>query len=657
MARQKAVACGRKRRGRPPTRSANVAEKPEAMGPAMSPPISDEKASPAKRTPRKAAARGKWSEEKLLTSDKSVLINEDLVKLLSKPEAWNFLEEDEKREILALLPADIHPDADLSQEDPSYRIPPLPQSFIRYSTNWREALRVFQADLENGRYDPEWLRQAENARRERENGDFDSFKEREFEQFWGQKQKMDMAAAAGEHGRIQLRVLVEAGVILPGDVWRFTFVFGKGETRMVIDKEARVHEINGSLLSFVVATGPRTLLTSVHGEVQEGFAQEMRESDQLTDAKEDVKTDIMEVSNGHESAEPAPQQMTTKADENNVTSLQESVTVPDETVQSMTTQDPENNGNGPQDPKSISNERPSTTSVPTEDIEMKENGENRPQMPIATPNDSPRGSKTTVQVLIVSPRHNSRLAGEGAKRTIPLPAPQPPAKRKRGRPRKHPIQPVPEPEPEAKAQPQAELEPKAEPEIESSSQPKPEATEATVFTKLTETEQINTRPYRMEPVEKSIRWENANDTTPNSSNEPNAREEFANKKIEGDQTDLPSSPLSEAPEDLSLESELEPQSQTQSQPNPKPPLHLIPYGPNEVIITGIKTPRNLVSNLLQIDGRPKEGARSANAWKEIRCYRKNQDMGSLFEVRQTWYYKQKQKWNSKDQDLDPEWEG
>lgn len=51
---------------------------------------------------------------------------------------------------------------------------------------------------------------------------------------------MDMNAAAGEHGRIQLRVLVEAGVILPGDIWRFTFVFGKGENRMVIDKEARV---------------------------------------------------------------------------------------------------------------------------------------------------------------------------------------------------------------------------------------------------------------------------------------------------------------------------------------------------------------------------------------------------------------------------------
>lgn len=406
----------------------------------------------------------------------------------------------------------------------------------------------------------------------------------------------------------------------------------------------------------MVATGPRTLLTSVHGEVQEGVAQETREPDQLTEIKEDVKTDIMEVANAHESAEPAPQQVATKADEDNVTSLQESDTVPDETAQAMTTQDPENNGNVPQGPKSISNEKPSATSAPTEDIEMKENGENRPQMPIATPNDSPPGSKSTVQVLIVSPRNNSRLAGEGAKRAVPLPAPEPPAKRKRGRPRKQPIQPGPEPEPEAEAQPEAELEPKAEPETESSSQPEPETTEATEFTKPTETEQIKTRPYRIETVEKSTRWENADDTTPKSSNEPNAPEEFENKKKEGDHPDLPSSPLSEPPDDLSLESELEPQFQSQSQPKPKSPLHLTPYGPNEVIISGIKSPANLVSNLLQIDGRPKEGARTANAWKEIRCYRKNQDMGSLFEVRQTWYYKQKQKGNVKDQDRDPEWE-
>lgn len=56
------------------------------MGPEMSPPPSSKKASPAKRTPRKPAARGKWSEETLLTSDKSVLIHEDLVVCFDTPD-------------------------------------------------------------------------------------------------------------------------------------------------------------------------------------------------------------------------------------------------------------------------------------------------------------------------------------------------------------------------------------------------------------------------------------------------------------------------------------------------------------------------------------------------------------------------------------------
>ena len=51
----------------------------ENLGPAMSSPDPTVVATPAKRTPRKAAPRGKWSEQQLLTSEKSVLIDSDLV--------------------------------------------------------------------------------------------------------------------------------------------------------------------------------------------------------------------------------------------------------------------------------------------------------------------------------------------------------------------------------------------------------------------------------------------------------------------------------------------------------------------------------------------------------------------------------------------------
>jgi hypothetical protein len=160
--------------------------------------------------------------------------------LLSQPQAWNCLEENEKQEILALLPPDVHPDAQAAADDPSTNIPPIPDNFIRYSNNWRDGVRQFQLDLENGRYDPEWLQQAQDAREQRERGEFDNFKEREYEEFWGQKQKVFNRAAAGESARVKLGTLISEGVILLGDIWRFNYVYGRGPGRIVIEKEVRV---------------------------------------------------------------------------------------------------------------------------------------------------------------------------------------------------------------------------------------------------------------------------------------------------------------------------------------------------------------------------------------------------------------------------------
>lgn len=138
------------------------------------------------------------------------------------------------------MPPDVHPEAQIIPEDPNAKLPPIPDSFIRYSNNWRDGLRQFQLDLENGRYDPEWLRQAQDARDRRTAGEFDDFKEREYEAFWGQKQKVVRNAAAGESARVKLGTLVMQGLAQLGDVWRFYYVFGKGPDRIVVEKEARV---------------------------------------------------------------------------------------------------------------------------------------------------------------------------------------------------------------------------------------------------------------------------------------------------------------------------------------------------------------------------------------------------------------------------------
>jgi hypothetical protein len=60
--------------------------------------------------------------------------------------------------------------------------------------------------------------------------------------------------------------------------------------------------------------------------------------------------------------------------------------------------------------------------------------------------------------------------------------------------------------------------------------------------------------------------------------------------------------------------------------------------PDEVFIPDIQGPTALTLKILEVDGRIKN-APNGNAWKEIRCYRDNQDIGSLWEVRHAWHMK------------------
>lgn len=57
-----------------------------------------------------------------------------------------------------------------------------------------------------------------------------------------------------------------------------------------------------------------------------------------------------------------------------------------------------------------------------------------------------------------------------------------------------------------------------------------------------------------------------------------------------------------------------------------------------IIVPNITNPTPLEARILAIHGQFK-GIRSVNSWKAIRCIRNNQDMGSLWEVRQGWYLK------------------
>ncbi|PYH94246.1 hypothetical protein BO71DRAFT_450186 [Aspergillus ellipticus CBS 707.79] len=263
MARpRKAVDTGNTEKGpttrRHDARSINAAEQSNAGKPSCA--MSSSTPTKPKRNPRRAA-KDQWDEEKLMTTSNSQLIGVDLVKLLANPQAWNCLEESEKQEILDLLPDGTHPNPNPPPDNPDAKIPPLPEDFLRYSNNWRDGIRQFQLDLQNGRYDPLWQRDAHRAMEERAAGKFDKFKEEEFEQFWGQKQKMDKTLTAGQSSQVKLKTLVDNGVIREGDVWRYSRVFSRPR-RIFVEKEVRIMKANGARLSFLVPPGQRVFLKS-----------------------------------------------------------------------------------------------------------------------------------------------------------------------------------------------------------------------------------------------------------------------------------------------------------------------------------------------------------------------------------------------------------
>ncbi|KAJ5368195.1 uncharacterized protein N7496_007955 [Penicillium cataractarum] len=614
--------------------------------------------SPPKRTPRKAAPRGKWSEEQLLTSDESVLIDADLVKILARPETWDILEEDEKREILALLPADTHPASELPPDDIDAKIPPLPDSFVRYSNNWRDGIRQFQIDLQNGRFDPEWLRQAETARRKREKGDFDSFKEREFEKFWGQKQRTDMSVMSGESSKIKLTQLIEAGVFLVGDIWRFGYVWGKGPDRVTIDKEVRIHEIKGQKLSFVVPTGQRVFLHS-HAVTKERKADSLQYNDYDMDIPQKTESSV------NEASESKPKEEFCATDNLQIEELQ-----PMEGLQETNT--------------TLKLEEP----VPETKQEDPTDGEAL-RVP-AKPEAKTHNENGSVQVVIVSPRHNLTTAEQGFKRPALLPAVEPPAKRKRGRPRKRPPSPVPEVEPEAETLPEPgpglDIEPERESRVQviigarnsrlprkeilsqipipppvpvtapvsstnhdamelTEPKPKPDGPEA-MSSPLSPAQSISLSSPLSEPPEGFI-----NDFTDERIEEPviEPTEELVDEPNEEPTEETTGEHIEQPVEEPIVRTAEEPIETPVEQPAEKlieeptqPPSEVQTTSdePLEIILPNISTPMVLVREILKIDGR-KADSRTSNSWKEIRCYRKNQDMGSLFDVRLAWFSKRK----------------
>ncbi|KAG0160563.1 hypothetical protein PDIDSM_8093 [Penicillium digitatum] len=609
------------------------------------------------RTPRRPAARGKWSEEQLLTSDKSLLIDLDLVKLLARPEAWNFLEESDKREILALLPPDVHPEAQATSDDPDAKIPPIPDSFIRYSNNWRDGVRQFQLDLQNGRYDPEWLRQAQEAREQREKGDFDDFKEREYEQFWGQKQKAAWRAPAGESARVKMGTLIDEGVIQLGDIWKFYYVYGRGPGRIVIEKEVRVLDRNGVKLTFAIPPGERVFLRSNFYNAEPVSTPQKGNEDVKIDIEtqpDPVKSSWSDKQLKHEDPESQVTNTTSNGDEMKLGTdqvLQEVSPPSNDEINLEIDQEPQenhasssseemklHNGQAPHEiPKSSTDEM----KIDTDSVTVTK--------PVISPSTVEESQKETpFSVVIFSP---SGTQNNKPKRTIPEPEPQPPMKRKRGRPRKN-LSKQPKPEPPREPEVPQEI------AVSQGDEQSPTATLSfmdIVAAKIQENHKGAAEASHPKPSQPESPFSVFSSTpalpellAPESSTSVE-ESSIANTNGRGDkvgflevstaQFDTPAESV-EAPVKAPAkveQDEINNPPGTEQQKDPVPaPSQTTASEFDEIIVPNLPSPQALVHKILQIDGRMPNG-RTANAWKEIRCYRNNQDMGSLFDVREAWF--------------------
>ncbi|KAJ5545492.1 hypothetical protein N7461_007796 [Penicillium sp. DV-2018c] len=701
---EKEYAADSRRTGRAAVSSANIGEQ---SGLAMT---TQNEATSRTRTPRKAAARGKWSKEQLLTSDKSPLIDLDLVKLLAHPDAWNCLEESEKREILDLLPPDVHPEAQAITDDSDTKIPPIPDSFIRYSNNWRDGVRQFQIDLGNGRYNTEWLHQAQQARQQRENGEFDEFKEREYEQFWGQKQRVHWSASAGKSARVKLRTLIDEGVIQVGDVWRFSYVYGKGADRIVIDKETRIHEIKGAKLTFAIPPGERVFLRDTPRKDEHLSTPEKGQSDVNVNADADLRPAALPLGDGD-----------TKVDED---AEPQDVILPPSNGDVKVGEDTENRplATPPDDQKTRDEDSATHISITSStgrearlDIDNVCQEDPKPLQDEVNP-----CTDSQTQRLTPSPNNeksqgfsgilgSSSMEDQASKHTIPHPVPQPPPKRKRGRPRRVPPK-QPESElaqgtkvnqddkqdkPERPLPVVSVLEPKiaesqrnaAEPSSPAHSHPvsshqnpsclpcsSGESAEAPTKAEEPHIAAVNTN-LQTDPTEQAMILDSSvaqSDTDMHGAEAPTKAEEShiaaVNTNLQTDPTEqamILDSSVAQSDTDMhgaevdqhasGPDTATEQHQDTMAQADTamravKADVEVDQRGPDtnaatvpsqisnapDEIVPNIASPRGLGVKILQIDGRIPNGP-IRQVWKSIRCYRNNQDMGSLFDVREAWF--------------------
>ena len=199
-------------------------------------------ASSVKRGANRAVKVDRSDPEWLVTNEKSPLTSEDLHAEFSNPKTYEQFTKSDWEDLRETLP----PNVPLNPDGYS-----IPMTFFKYDPDFRRGIREFQEDLAAGRLDPKWQAEAAEAMEARARGDFDAYKEEQFEAFWGQKQKMPHGALAGESTKIKLDLLIENEIFKVGDSFSYTRVFGRGKSGILIEKDCKVGKVPDPLSNVI----------------------------------------------------------------------------------------------------------------------------------------------------------------------------------------------------------------------------------------------------------------------------------------------------------------------------------------------------------------------------------------------------------------------
>ncbi|KAL8741599.1 MAG: hypothetical protein Q9190_005809 [Brigantiaea leucoxantha] len=89
--------------------------------------------------------------------------------------------------------------------------------------------------------------------RERAEGKFDTWKEKEYEEHWGQKQRVGRKVLAGHASKVTLGELLAEQLFRVGDVWCFSHSFGRGEgNRVVVEKECKITALTSETITLAI---------------------------------------------------------------------------------------------------------------------------------------------------------------------------------------------------------------------------------------------------------------------------------------------------------------------------------------------------------------------------------------------------------------------